>query len=127
MDSTGKPTIMIVEDEVIIYYDLSARLESMGYRVLSPEISAEAALARMERETPDLVLMDIALAGKLDGLEAARLIRERWGIPVVIASAHSDTQRLEQAKLSEPYGYILKPFRDKDVRVTVEMALNMAG
>ena len=118
-----KSKILIVEDEAIIAMDLKSRLEQMGYTVLAQVNSAEKALELAEQELPDLVLMDIVLKGKMDGIEAADIIHSRWRIPVVFCTAYADRDRLERAKLVYPFGYMLKPFKDNDIRVTVEMAL----
>ncbi|MFH0788145.1 MAG: PAS domain S-box protein [Pseudomonadota bacterium] len=118
-----KPKILIVEDEAIIALDLKSHLEQMGYTVLAQVNSAEKALEFIEQDLPDLVLMDIILKGKMDGIEGADIIRSRWGIPVVFVTAYADQKRLERAKLVYPFGYIIKPFQDNDIRVTIEMAL----
>jgi PAS domain S-box-containing protein len=120
---TIKPKILIVEDEAIIAIDLKSCLEQLGYTVLAHVDSAEKALKLAEQDPPDLVLMDIVLKGRMDGIEAGDIIRSRWGIPVVFCTAYADQERLERAKLVRPFGYILKPFQDNDVKVTVEMAL----
>ncbi|MBA4394304.1 MAG: hypothetical protein C0407_12205, partial [Desulfobacca sp.] len=118
-----KPKILIVEDEGLIALDLKTRLIRLGYTVSDQVNTAEKALERIEQEPPDLVLMDIVLKGQMDGIEAADIIRSRWGIPVVFVTAYADHERLERAKLVYPFGYILKPFQDDAIKVAVEMAL----
>jgi two-component system, cell cycle sensor histidine kinase and response regulator CckA len=115
--------ILIVEDEALIALDLRSLLEQMGYTVLAIVHSGEKALALIEQDPPDLVLMDIVLKGKMDGIEAADMVRSRWGIPVVFSTAYADRERLNRAKLVYPFGYLIKPFQENDIRVAVEMAL----
>ncbi|MFH0786120.1 MAG: PAS domain S-box protein [Pseudomonadota bacterium] len=119
----AKPKILIVEDEAIVAFDLKSGLEKLGYSVLAQVNSAEKALEMIEQNPPDLILMDIILKGKMDGIEAAEIIRSRWDIPVVFVTSYADQKRLDRAKLVYPFGYILKPFQDNDLKVTVEMAL----
>ena len=120
---TTKPKILIVEDEAIIAFDPKSHLEQMGYTVLAQVNSAEKALELIEKDPPDLVLMAIDLKGKMDGIEAADIIRSQWGIPVVFCTAYADRDRLERSKLVYPFGYITMPFQDNEIKVTVEMAL----
>ncbi|MFH0787090.1 MAG: PAS domain S-box protein [Pseudomonadota bacterium] len=122
-----KPKILIVEDEAIIALDLKSNLEQMGYTVMAQVNSGEKALEMVEQEPPDLVLMDIILKGKMDGIEAADIIRSRWDIPVVFCTAYADRDRLERAKLVYPFGYIIKPFQDNDLKITIEMALYISN
>ena len=119
----SKARIIIVEDENIIAKDLAMSLDDMGYEVTSVTGRGEDAVRRSGEERPDLVLMDVALGGKMDGIEAADLIRTRLGIPVVYLSAHADPKTLERAKLTEPSGYLIKPFSKEEVQSTIEMAL----
>jgi PAS domain S-box-containing protein len=118
--------ILIVEDEIVIAADLDMRLQGMGYEVTGAVNSAEDALILAERDRPDLVFMDIILSGPMDGIEAAGQIRARMGIPVVFLTAYADNDRLSRAKLTQPFGYLLKPFQDRDIRIAVEMALYSA-
>ena len=122
----GLTRIMIVEDEAMIALDVETRLVGLGYEVSALATSGEAALERAAEDRPDLVLMDIRLAGKMDGIEAAEVIRSTLEIPVIFATAHADAERLERAKLARPYGYLLKPIQDRDLKVTLEMALYTA-
>ena len=115
--------ILIVEDEVIISIDLKSRLEKLGYQVCDRVQTGRAALAAADREKPDMVLMDIILKGDMDGIEAADLIRARYDIPVIFITAWADEERLARAKQTMPFGYLLKPFQDRDIKVTVEMAM----
>ena len=115
--------ILIVEDERIVADDLQLRLRKAGYQVVGIVGSGEEAVSAAGRDLPDLVLMDITLRGAVDGVEAAGRIRQQFGIPVVYVTAHSDNQTLERAKITEPFGYVLKPFEDHELNVNLEMAL----
>ncbi|MGD9374733.1 MAG: response regulator [Anaerolineae bacterium] len=115
--------ILIVEDDNIIALELEDRLRLLGYTVAGIVASGEAAIARAQETQSDLVLMDIRLRGGMDGVEAAGEIRRRWGIPVIYVTAYADDQTLQRAKRTEPYGYIIKPFEERELHTTIEMAL----
>jgi len=117
------PRLLVVEDERIVALGLQAQLEGLGYEVAALAASGEDAFARAEQVRPDLVLMDIHLEGEMDGVEAARLIRGRLHVPVVYLTAYSDREIVERAKLTEPLGYVLKPFEERELAVVIEMAL----
>lgn len=121
-----KPRVMIVEDQAIIAADLEASLKNLGYESCGIENTAEKALKVIEKEQPDAVLMDIVLKGQMDGIEAAEIIRSRWQIPVIFCTGYADESRLQKAKLTLPFGYILKPFDERNIKVTFEMALYIA-
>ncbi|MEW6263713.1 MAG: response regulator [Thermodesulfobacteriota bacterium] len=118
--------ILIVEDDVFIAADLESSLKSLGHAVCGKATSAEKAIELVEDQQPDLVIMDMVLQGEMDGIDAAKVIRDKWSIPVVFLTAYDDHDRLERAKLVHPLGYILKPFQDRDLRITTEMALYIA-
>ncbi|MFH1941478.1 MAG: PAS domain S-box protein [bacterium] len=118
-----KKSILIVEDESIIAADMERCVEGLGYAVASVVSSGREAIQKAEELRPDLVLMDIVLRGDMDGIEAAEKIQSRFSIPVVYVTAHVDEKRIRNAKRTEPFGYILKPFADKELMVTVELAL----
>jgi two-component system cell cycle sensor histidine kinase/response regulator CckA len=118
-----KTKILVVEDEAIIARDLQRRLVSQNYAVTAAVSTGEDAIHRAETDSPDLVLMDIVLLGEMDGVEAAGHIRSRFDIPVVYVTAYADEKILERAKVTEPFGYILKPFDDRELRSVIEMAL----
>ena len=126
-DSSKKARILICEDEIIIASDLESRLIELGYTVCGITTKAEKALELAEQHQPDLVMINIVLPGGMDGIEAAELIRTNWGIPVVFLTAETDSERLERTKLTCPFGYLLKPFHDRDLQITTEMALGMAA
>jgi diguanylate cyclase (GGDEF)-like protein/PAS domain S-box-containing protein len=115
--------ILIVEDEKIIGLDLKRRLESFGFTVMGLIPEGEDAITLAQKEKPDIILMDIMLKGKLDGIEAAKKIHETSGIPVVFLTSYSDSETLQRAKEAEPFGYILKPFKERELLSTLEIAL----
>ena len=116
-------TILIVEDERIVAGDVRARLRRLGYTVLDAASTGDEAVHMAETLRPDLILMDIRLEGPVDGIQAAEMIRTRMGIPVVYLSAYADRQTVERAKVTEPFGYLLKPFEDSELHSTIEVAL----
>ncbi|HUO29884.1 MAG TPA: response regulator [Bryobacteraceae bacterium] len=115
--------VFIVEDERIVAEDIRLTLESFGYTVAGIAASRDQALAEIEQTSPDLVLMDIVLKGAGDGVETARLVRERFDIPVVFLTAHADHATLHRAKVTEPFGYILKPFEGHELYSGIEIAV----
>lgn len=126
MSATKKtpPRILIVEDEAITAMDLAAELRRLGYDVCGTEDTADGAVAAVEKQKPCLVLMDIRLGDNGDGIDAARRIAERHGSAVVFLTAHSDENTLARALAASPYGYIVKPFRARELKVAVELALS---
>ena len=116
-------SIFIVEDERLVAEDIRVSLESHGYTVAGIAASRDQAVEGVRKTSPNLVLMDIILKGPGDGVEAAQLIRERFDIPVVYLTAHADPATLRRAKISEPFGYILKPFEERELFSGIEMAL----
>lgn len=119
----GTPRIMVVEDEGIIAQDIKNCLEGLGYIVPDVVFTGKEAILRAEELRPDLVLMDIVLKGDIDGIETASEIRKRYNIPIVYLTAYEDDRTLKRAKLTEPLGYILKPFEERYLRSSIEMAL----
>ncbi len=115
--------ILIVEDESIVAADLQDSLQNMGYHVVEVVDSGEDAISFLENHHLDLVIMDIGLKGGIDGTKTAGIIRERFFIPVIYLTAYSDDRTIEKAKRTEPYGYILKPFEEKELHSIIEMAL----
>ncbi len=121
-----KATIMIVEDEAITAKALQISIESMGCMVTSVVKTGEHAIKNADKDRPDLILMDIHIEGQMDGIEAAGIIRSRFDIPSVFLTAYADQKDLDRAKLVMPFGYIIKPFQDKDLKVTIDMGLYAA-
>ena len=124
--STSAPTIhiLIVEDEYVIAANLQENLEALGYHVLDIACSASEAVEKAAALRPDLVLMDIRLQGERDGIQAAEQIWGRLQIPVIYVTGHSDKSTVERAKVTFPFGYILKPVKGKELYVAIETALN---
>ena len=118
-----KIKIMIVEDELIVAKNIENHLRKIGYEVIAIVDSGEEAIARAAETRLDLVLMDIKLAGKIDGVEAARQIHDRFQIPVVYLTAYADDETLQRAKVTEPFGYIIKPFEPKKLHAAIEIVL----
>jgi CheY-like chemotaxis protein len=104
-----KPRILIVEDEGVIAVYIKTTLMSLGYEVLPIAISGRSAIETTERHKPDLVLMDITLSGRMDGIEAANIIMDRFNIPVIYVTAHSDAMVVERAMNTKPAGFLHKP------------------
>jgi PAS domain S-box-containing protein len=118
--SAGK--IMVVEDEAIIATRLQQRLTQMGYDVLGVAYSGEEALEKARNLSPDLILMDIMIPGKLDGIAVAEIVKSEMDIPVIFLTAFSEEKIIERAKKAEPFGYILKPFQDLEIKASIEVA-----
>jgi signal transduction histidine kinase len=115
--------ILVVEDERIVARDIEKRLKKLGYVVSASVASAEAAIEKVAELRPDLVLMDIRLKGLMDGIEAAEHIRTEFETPVIYLTAYADEATLQRAKATEPFGYIVKPFDERDLHVAIEVAL----
>jgi CheY-like chemotaxis protein len=115
--------ILVVEDESVVALDIQGRLTRLGYAVTDLATYGEEAIQKAEELRPDLVLMDIRLKGEIDGVQAAECIRSRLGIPVVYLTAYTDEATLQRARITEPFGYLLKPFKERELHTTVEMAL----
>lgn len=115
--------VVIVEDEYIIAHDLEMQLEKLGYSVIGVFAQGEQAVEKLKSDSPDLILMDIKLKGELDGIQTAEQIREDHDLPVVYVSALTDAKTLDRAKQSMPYGYLVKPFNERTLSVTIETAL----
>jgi PAS domain S-box-containing protein len=122
-EDLSKTAILIVEDEAIVAADLSGKLQQLGYDVAGITAKGEDAVELAGSLRPGLVLMDISLTGPMDGIEAAEAIRHQLDVPVVYLTAHSDAATRSRAKLSEPFGYILKPFEERELATNIEMAL----
>ncbi len=116
-------SIMVVEDEIVVAMEIEEKLRAIGYDVVSICSTGEEAIMGIEERRPDLVLMDIRLDGELDGIETAEQIRKRHDLPVVYLTAYADDATLNRAKLTEPFGYLVKPFSQTELRTTIEVAL----
>jgi len=115
--------ILIVEDETIVAKDIEQSLRALGYQVLGIAVTGAAALQLAEEAAPDLILMDIKLKGEMDGIATAERIRKRFDLPVVLLTAFSDEGTLQRAKVTEPFGYLLKPFEERELHTSIQMAL----
>jgi CheY-like chemotaxis protein len=112
---------MVVEDETIIALDIKNRLESIGYKVGALVPSGEEALRIINEIKPDLVLMDIVLRGDLDGMQTAEIITKEYQIPVVFLTSYSDEKTLQLAHKISPYGYLVKPFNENDLKIKLDL------
>lgn len=119
--------ILIVEDDPIIGADLGDRLTEMGFQALGPVGTGMAALALVAQHNLDLVLMDIQLEGDLDGIETARRIREKHPLPIIFLTSNSDDATFSQAKATKPQAFLSKPFRGKDLKHAIELAIGQAA
>jgi CheY-like chemotaxis protein len=119
----AKTKILVVEDEALVAEEIKGRLTRLGYDIPGTASSGKEAIQKAADMKPDLVLMDIRLKGDMDGLKAAEKIHDRSHIPVIYLTAYSDEDTLRRAKITEPYGYILKPFKERELHIAIEMAL----
>lgn len=119
----SKANILVVEDENIVSKDIQHSLKKLGYNVVGAATTGESAIEIAEEKLPDLVLMDIMLKGQMSGIDAATQIKEKLNIPVIFLTAYADESTLSKAKITEPYGYILKPFKEIDLHTSIEMAI----
>jgi PAS domain S-box-containing protein len=115
--------IAIVEDERIVALHLTQQLMKLGYDVVAVAASAEKALLSIAEQQPDLVLMDIHIEGEIDGIETAARISTQYAIPVIYVTAYSEEATLERARATKPYGYLVKPFSERELHATIQMAL----
>ena len=119
----AKTNVLVVEDESIVSKDIQHSLKKLGYNVVGSAATGEKAIDLALDIKPDVVLMDIMLKGDLTGIDAASKIKEELNIPVVYLTAYADEATLSKAKVSEPYGYIIKPFKEIDIHTSIEMAI----
>lgn len=115
--------VLLVEDEQIIAMEIEAILESLGYIVVNKAASGLNAILETKKQNPDIILMDIKIEGNLDGIETAQKIKEFSDVPVVFLTAYSDEATVERAKKEVPFGYLLKPFSEKELKTTIELAI----
>lgn len=115
--------VLVVEDDGIIGRHIQKSLERLGYECVGVFLSGEEAVKNVGLLNPDLVLMDISLAGEMDGVQAAELIYRQMNLPVVFLTAYADPQTLQRAKITDPFGYLLKPFDEKKLQITIEIAI----
>ena len=115
--------ILVVEDENIVAKDIQNSLTRLGYNVVGISSTGEKAVELVKEHKPDLVLMDIMLKGQMSGIDTADIVRNEFSIPVIFLTAYADENTLAKAKITEPYGYIIKPFKEIDLHTSIEMAL----
>jgi DNA-binding LytR/AlgR family response regulator len=118
-----KQNILIVEDESIIAKDIQQTLNRLGYHVVGIASSGEKAIQLIQTQHTDLVLMDIMLKGDMTGIDVAKVIKEKYSIPIIYLTAYADEATISNAKYTEPFGYIIKPFKEIDVQTAIEIAL----
>ncbi len=117
-------SILIAEDEMIISMEMAGTLQRLGYVISGQVVNGEDAVAVARKTHPDLVMMDIRLHGKMDGIDAANIIRTELGIPVIFLTAHSDEITLQRAVSIQPSAFLIKPFRDRELYSAIELALH---
>ncbi len=122
-ESMAKARIIVVEDEGIVAMDIEDRANNLGYSVVGIASSGEEAIAMTEKTHPDLILMDIKIKGPMNGIGTSEKIRERFNIPVVYLTAYADGDTVRRAKVTKPFGYLIKPFDDRELHSTIEIAL----
>ena len=116
--------ILIVEDEMIIGANVSLQLSNLGYKICGIIPRGEEALLFLKNERPDIILLDIQLKGRLDGIETAALIQKEYNIPVIYLTANADAAHFERAKATNPYAFISKPFKKADLQHAIELAVD---
>ena len=114
--------LYIVEDSRIISLELQKILEGLGYAIVGNAMTGEEAISGCAQTAPDLVLMDVRLAGKMSGIEASREIRKNYNVPVIFTTAYSDRDIIDEIQRSFPFGFVIKPYREKDLLVAIETA-----
>lgn len=119
----GQVRILVVEDEVIVARNIANQLTQLGYTVIGTASSGQAAIAKALESKPELILMDVILKGEMDGITAASQIREKLDIPVIFLTAYGDDNTVQRAKHTQPFGYVVKPFTPKDLRIAIEIGL----
>ncbi len=122
-EAENKKKIMIVEDEWIVASDIKNTLVDFGYEVSSIVESGEDALIHVKNENPDLIIMDIKLFGDMDGIETATKIKASYNLPIIFLTAYSDDKLISRAMISEPYGYIIKPYKANELHISIQIAL----
>jgi DNA-binding LytR/AlgR family response regulator len=118
----GKISVLVVEDESIVSKDIQYSLKKLGYNVVGVAATGQKAIELCGEKLPDIILMDIMLKGDINGIEASTRIKESYNIPVIFLTAYADENTLSKAKVTEPYAYIIKPFKEIDLHTSIEMA-----
>jgi two-component system, response regulator PdtaR len=115
--------ILIVEDDFIVAIDLKIHLEKMGYNVLDITDNGKDALNRTKETNPDLIFMDINLKGDIDGIDTAQQIHKLYDVPIIYLTGYNDKNTIKRANITEPFGYIVKPFEDNEIKILIGMAV----
>lgn len=119
----SKANIMVVEDESIVSKDIQLTLKKLGYNVIGTATRGDKAIELALKIKPDLILMDIMLKGDVNGIRASKRIQKKLNVPIIFLTAYADENTLERVKVTQPYGYIIKPFKEIDIKTSIEMAL----
>ena len=119
----SKINVLVVENESIVSKDIQHSLKKLGYHVVGASSTGELAIELVRSTSPDIVLMDIMLKGDINGIDTAKIIKENYSTPIIFITAYADEATLSKAKLSEPSGYIIKPFKEIDLHTTIEIAI----
>lgn len=122
-----KPKILIAENERMIAIDIKNSLHRISCEVIGIVSSGEEVIRKVNEKKPDLILMDITLDGSLDGIETAEILSSKCDIPVIYLADYSDRETLQRAKITEPYGYLVKPFDSREIEIAIEMAFIKRG
>ena len=122
-----KPKILIAENERMIAVDIKNSLHRISCEVMGIVSSGGEVIRKVNEEKPDLILMDITLDGALDGIETAEIISAKYNIPVIYLASYNDRETLQRAKITEPYGYLIKPFDSREIEIAIEMAFIKRG
>lgn len=123
----SKTNVLVIEDESIVSKDIQYSLKKLGYNVVGAAATGEKAVILAGELRPDIILMDIMLKGDITGIEASAEIKEKFHIPIIFLTAYADENTLAKAKVTEPYAYIIKPFKEIDLHTSIEMALYKHG
>ncbi len=115
--------VLVVEDESIVAMGIKHKLQNLGHSVVDMVATGEDAIKSARENHPEIILMDIVLKGEIDGIEATQIIRKKQDIPVIYLTAYADEEMLSRAKVTEPYGYIIKPFKSSEINANIEMAI----
>jgi DNA-binding LytR/AlgR family response regulator len=119
----GNIKVLVVEDDFIIAHDIVTHLKSNGYDILGVVQSGEVAIAKVKRESPDILLLDIKLDGELDGIETAEVVNNIVNIPIIYITASTDPESINRAKKTSPHAYIIKPFNFNNLQAAIELAI----
>ncbi|MCG6536732.1 MAG: response regulator, partial [Syntrophales bacterium LBB04] len=120
----NREKIMVVEDEWVVADQLCRHLQDLGYTISSTASTGDEAIRKAEADSPDLILMDIVLKGKMDGIEAADRINSQFNIPMIYLTAYTNPEYIERAKQTKPFSYLVKPFNQKELHANIEMSLH---